>query len=177
MLAKIRWNSGLGWPHGGRYHGSAILFRTLNLSFNIANGRKIFVRLAVIGATERGRKAFRIAHREIENAVTILLLPGRARRIGIEIAGSEQSFEQCPGPHLRGIGRRRCPPRNTVAVSAAIAVIATTALHTLLASKFERSEPRFAFKLLRCNRAYRTARFYISPIALLAPNPLQYPDA
>src|SRR5260221_10948806 len=40
--------------------------------------------------------------------------------------------------------RRRSPPRDAVAVSAAITVIATAALHALLASELERSEPRLA---------------------------------
>src|SRR5205807_2529645 len=95
------------------------------------------------------------------------LLPRATLRIALRAGAAEEALENRSWPNLGRHRRIRRPPRNAVAVCAAITVVAVPALYTLLAAQLNRREPRLACQLLRRHLIHRDAGLDILTVRFL----------
>ena len=133
VLVVIFGNAGGRLVHR-REPSGVLLLGLLDAGFDIADRIHVFVHLLAVGGAQDAFQSLGVSQHGIEHALLVLFLAGAHHRVALDFAAAKKALEDGARTDFGRIRRRRRPPRDAVAVGAAIAVVAVAALDAFFAS-------------------------------------------
>ena len=145
VLGEVRRHA-VGLVHPG-VDLDALLLRLLQLAFDLANRREIFLELAAVGRPERRLQLLRVAGDEVQDAAAVAC--AAVHVFGAQDhAGTEQALEQHARVEHRRQRLRLAAPRQVVGIGAGIARVAVAGLARVVHAELERGEAGFVTDLV-----------------------------
>src|SRR5258708_1789846 len=165
MLGKIGGNAGRR-RRPRRQCLRVLPFCFVNSFFDVPDGEHVFVELPAIGSAQRALQTLGIVQDHVEDALLIFFQSRAARRVLLDLTGSEEPLENRARSDFRRHGRSRRPPGDAVAVRATVSVIAIAALNTFLTAQFQRCKSRLSLEALGRDLVHRYADLDVFPECL-----------